>query len=203
MERQRNFKQSLMFGHGHVMQWARKERKEKYMLCNGQGKKTKKISRDRCTDDAKRAVFARGCQFYESMCIIIVCTDSRNFDNKTQALLQWNPPPKVRTSFHFRNIASILFTSICVILSAGKKYGGEGVRGGGCGVVFSSTSCQGHQAIWSWAKFTLNYRLRKRSRHIPALWPPLLQPWGSRLATSPSHSKSQPGDPPKSESPKI
>ena len=96
-----------MFGHGHVMQWAKKKgknsvcyamgkekRKEKYMLCNGQGKKTKKISRDRCTDDAKRAVFARGCQFYESMCIIIVCTDSRNFDNKTQARLHWNPPPK-------------------------------------------------------------------------------------------------------------
>ena len=96
-----------MFGHGHVMQWARKKRKEKYMLCKGQGKKTKKISRDRCTDDAKRAVFARGCQFYESMCIIIVRTDSRNFDNNTQARLQWNPPAcEVRTSFHFRNIAS-------------------------------------------------------------------------------------------------
>ena len=75
------------------MQWTRKKMKEK-------------ISRDRCTDDAKRAVFARGCQFFESMCIIIVRTDSRNFDNKTQARLQWNPPPKVRTSFHFRNIAS-------------------------------------------------------------------------------------------------
>ena len=63
------------------MQWTRKKRKEK-------------ISRDRCTDDAKRAVFARGCQFYESMCIIIVRTDSRNFDKKTQARLHWNPPPK-------------------------------------------------------------------------------------------------------------
>ena len=71
------------------------------MLCNGQGKKTKKISRDRCTDDAKRAVFARGCQFYESMCIIIVCTDSRNFDNKTQARLHWNPPPKWELPFTF------------------------------------------------------------------------------------------------------
>ena len=72
------------------------------MLCNGQGKKTKKISRDRCTDDAKRAVFARGCQFYESMCIIIVRTDSRNFDNNTQARLQWNPPPKWELPFTFR-----------------------------------------------------------------------------------------------------
>ena len=91
------------------------------MLCNGQrikGKKSicyamgkekrkEKISRDRCTDDAKRAVFARGCQFYESMRIIIVRTDSRNFDNKIQARLQWNPPAcEVRTSFHFWNIAS-------------------------------------------------------------------------------------------------
>ena len=95
-----------MFGHGHVMQRIRKNGKKSICFAMGKEKRKEKISRDRCTDDAKRAVFARGCQFYESMCIIIVRTDSRNFDNKTQARLQWNPPPKVRTSFHFRNIAS-------------------------------------------------------------------------------------------------
>ena len=129
-----------MFGHGHVMQWAKKKgknsvcyamgkekRKEKYMLCNGQGKKTKKISRDRCTDDAKRAVFARGCQFYESMCIIIVRTDSRNFDNNTQARLHWNPPPKWELPFTFR-ILHLIHIHLCDFVSGEEVWRGGGER---------------------------------------------------------------------------
>ena len=172
----------------YVLQWARKKEKKKYHETVAQ-----MMQRERFLLGG--ANFLRACASLQCARIPETLTITPRHDYN--GIL----PP----SENFLSLSEycILFTSICVILSAGKKYGGEGVRGGGCGVVFSSTSCQGHQAIWSWAKFTLNYRLRKRSRHIPALWPPLLQPWGSRLATSTSHSKSQPGDPPKSESPKI
>ena len=140
------------------------------MFCNGQGKKGKK-SICYAMDKEKRLK-----KYHETVAQMMqrgrFLQGAANF-TRACASLQCARIPETLTiksrhdyigilpqSENFLSLSEycILFTSICMILSAGKKYGGEGVRGGGCGVVFSSTSCQGHQAIWSWAKFTLNYR---------------------------------------------
>ena len=159
----------------YVLQWARKKEKKKY--------------HETVAQMMQRGRFLQGAANFTRACASLQCARIPETLTITPRHDYIGILPQ---SENFLSLSEycILFTSICVILSAGKKYGGEGVRGGGCGVVFSSTSCQGHQAIWSWAKFTLNYRLGKEpGTSMPSGLPG--GTLGNQEPTSSSHSNSQ------------